>query len=621
MPSKKHLPLQLLVVVLFVQIKALSQEQLTNSLNQIIQSAGNNPTAAIDALDSLKNTISHPTPDENAKIYQAFGIVSHMQGKPVLSLDYFQQAVNQKGIKDAVLEGGLWNNMGVVSVELGNYDSALTYYNKALQIRRQTGDIVYGARTLMNIANVYNRKGMYVTATEYYYQALPIFEERNLTLEEATIFINIGSCQQKRLEYEKAKENFFKAYSLFQQINDTIGQIAALNNIGSVEMDLHQFDVSKNTFQTMLNVSKACNDSLDLGFALKNLGQITLYEQNWEQAKVYFQQATMIFQRFGYKVDLLETKGLLAEVRFNQGYRNEALAQLKQIYQQLVELKQTPLIVTIGEKYARYLFLYGRYRESSELYQEISALQNEAYSVQKKLIAEDIEGRYRFEKQEKELLIGRKKQEVLETENELQQQKFRFYLMGLIMLIVLLLFGTLFLRYRYKQKNRLVMQAKQISEAEKENVALKNKNLQQELLNKNSELSRFAMHISENKRFLKDLATSIKKARNPEQINQVYIRIIQNMQSDKVSEELYAEVDELLSGFRTALKDRYPNLTDKDMRLCSLLKLALSSKDIASIFNISAKSVDMHRYRLRKKMNIPKSVSIENWLQEIHASL
>ncbi len=69
--------------------------------------------------------------------------------------------------------------------------------------------------------------------------------------------------------------------------------------------------------------------------------------------------------------------------------------------------------------------------------------------------------------------------------------------------------------------------------------------------------------------------------------------------------------------FYSKLNTKYPNLTNNEQRLCTLIRLDLSSKEIANILNISEKSVEMNRYRLRKKIQIPKSESLSLFIKSI----
>ena len=65
------------------------------------------------------------------------------------------------------------------------------------------------------------------------------------------------------------------------------------------------------------------------------------------------------------------------------------------------------------------------------------------------------------------------------------------------------------------------------------------------------------------------------------------------------------------------MKEIHPKLTPNDLRLCAYLRLNLSSKEIAPLLNISPKSVEVKRYRLRKKMELPHEASLTNYILEI----
>jgi len=56
--------------------------------------------------------------------------------------------------------------------------------------------------------------------------------------------------------------------------------------------------------------------------------------------------------------------------------------------------------------------------------------------------------------------------------------------------------------------------------------------------------------------------------------------------------------------FRLRLKSRHPSLTNYDLRLCTYLKSNLSTKEIATLLNITPDSVKKAKHRLRKKLNL-----------------
>jgi len=88
-----------------------------------------------------------------------------------------------------------------------------------------------------------------------------------------------------------------------------------------------------------------------------------------------------------------------------------------------------------------------------------------------------------------------------------------------------------------------------------------------------------------------------------------------NIESDRKELELF--INEKHTEFFFKLKQKEPSLTKKELRLSSLLLTGLTSKEIADLLSISSASVDMSRYRLRKKLNIPSEKSISIFLSEL----
>ena len=70
--------------------------------------------------------------------------------------------------------------------------------------------------------------------------------------------------------------------------------------------------------------------------------------------------------------------------------------------------------------------------------------------------------------------------------------------------------------------------------------------------------------------------------------------------------------EEVHKDFNSNVKIKYPQVTSNELRLLALLKMNLSSKEIANILNISAEGIKKARYRLRKKLNITTEDSLQD---------
>ena len=81
--------------------------------------------------------------------------------------------------------------------------------------------------------------------------------------------------------------------------------------------------------------------------------------------------------------------------------------------------------------------------------------------------------------------------------------------------------------------------------------------------------------------------------------------------------KLMKQILQIHDEFVIHLTKKFPNLTSKDIKLCIYLKMNFSSKEIAPMMNISFRGVELHRYRLRKKMALPTDEKLSNIILSI----
>ena len=89
-----------------------------------------------------------------------------------------------------------------------------------------------------------------------------------------------------------------------------------------------------------------------------------------------------------------------------------------------------------------------------------------------------------------------------------------------------------------------------------------------------------------------------------------------NFSPEKEWKEFNANFNRIHKGFTDTLKERFPDLTSNDLRLCALYRIDIPTKDIAEAMGISQTSVKMARYRLRKKLNLSPEEDIHEFLKK-----
>jgi len=209
-----------------------------------------------------------------------------------------------------------------------------------------------------------------------------------------------------------------------------------------------------------------------------------------------------------------------------------------------------------------------------------------------------------------------------------------YYIVVIIVFIVLILLG--YFIYSRMQK-RLILERRLVEkqaftlEAEKEifveELKYANKagvRLKKEIDLKTAELEKFALQLVEKEKMLTQLKKVLKllkqatgEAERDEVINEINIMITESLNLAKERELFYSSVSNVNADFFIRLSQQFTNLTESDKRLIALIKLGLSSKEIASLSNITPKSVEMNRYRLRKKLNLPPDLELSIFVAQI----
>tara|TARA_R110002126_G_scaffold291172_1_gene450685 strand:+ start:12660 stop:15527 length:2868 start_codon:yes stop_codon:yes gene_type:complete len=159
-------------------------------------------------------------------------------------------------------------------------------------------------------------------------------------------------------------------------------------------------------------------------------------------------------------------------------------------------------------------------------------------------------------------------------------------------------------------------------EAKNKMSVLREENLNLEIKKKNSELASSTLNNIKKNELLTDLITDIEKI-DENVLNSSLHHPIKKV-IKKINHHLIDKEDWLAfelhfrnahADFFEKLREKHPALSSNEIKLSAYLKLNLSSKEIASLMNISIKSVEQGRWRLRKKLDLPKESNLVNYIQ------
>lgn len=194
--------------------------------------------------------------------------------------------------------------------------------------------------------------------------------------------------------------------------------------------------------------------------------------------------------------------------------------------------------------------------------------------------------------------------------------------LAILSYFLLFLLGLLGIHHFYKRRHRKIILEREKNlkmknlEAEQQIIRLQKEHLEKDMNEKNGQLAASTMSLIKKNEFLSHLKEELKGAENSRVKN-----VIKTIDKELSEEDNWKMFQEAFKNndkeFFDKLKAKHPELTSNDLRLCAYLRLNLSSKEIAPLINISVKSVEIKRYRLRKKMDLPRDVNLTDYIMQL----
>ncbi len=201
---------------------------------------------------------------------------------------------------------------------------------------------------------------------------------------------------------------------------------------------------------------------------------------------------------------------------------------------------------------------------------------------------------------------------------------------ALFIYLILMLISAFYVNKAYKnfykkqeqkliEENNLLLEIKEL-ENNQQLMKVTNEQLSQDVDSKNRELAVSTMSLIKKNELLALIKEDLKKSSDEtssKSIKSVILTITKNI-SDEDTWNVFKEAfDNADKDFLKKVKLAHASLTPNDLRLCAYLRLNLSSKEIAPLLNISVRSIEIKRYRLRKKMELPHEQGLVEYILSI----
>ena len=599
----------------------------------LAQSEGRAP----DIRDSLKTALEHAEND-SAKFSLLTRLCEtwEMRDQEVM-YTYAQQVMdfaNEKDNPEWQALGNYW--VGMYHLHMGTLDSSLIFLRTSLEKLEQLSEPKNRERmanTNLRIGKVLNELGRHEEATTCFLEAARIREENGDTLGVAWAHMYLASGSLSSIgEHKKVIEYAHRAMEVFERYEDFRAATATYGTLAAAHTELEEFDQALAYYRmTQANFKVLKHPWFEAG-TTANIGLLFKRMDKLDSAGVYFKRALKIARASKYPAGELNALNGVGSILVAQNQPRQALQYLQSA------LKMADSLGVIGEvENAHYQLSkaykgLGNYKKAYEHYQIYADITDSLHHEEIDQTVLELEAKYKSQQldqeiklKEQELSLKDKDLQLLNQEMQISNQESQLAIFtrnaiiggSVGVVLVLLLLYQLQRSKRYREKLRFEEEL-QVNEEEKET-------LRNDVRLKSQKLASFALQMTQKNEKLSQLNESLDKLKtndpNPElnrYLDQLTKEIDQVRSVEKDWEEFRFFFEQVHPDFFTRLKSEFPQLSSNDLRISAFLRLNMTTKEMAHLLGLPPKSVEIARYRLRKKLGLAKGENLVDFMIRDH---
>ncbi|MBX7154776.1 MAG: tetratricopeptide repeat protein [Bacteriodetes bacterium] len=440
----------------------------------------------------------------------------------------------------------------------GDNTLTITYGKEALDLFSQIGSFREIITCLFNLGVDYREIGDYTTAIEYFSKALELGLEHNSPFLEY-FYIEVGKIYLLKGNTSEGLKFVEQAATILHMKNDYEGLIYAYTTIALHYSDVNNLEDAFVWFNKCLNISEQHN--------VHNTFFVLSYADTCYKVK-----------NFSGALELYEEALAVSRIRNDLVYIAKSENRISSV---LIELGDFKTALNLAEESLSFFSTASYYTdELCILYQNLSTIYEKQKNTAKAL--------------EYQKLYCTWKSKWFEQQREIDIQK---------------------------AKQRLDLET---TAREQEELKVKTLELQHQLTLQRAEVTALAITLSQKNEFIDKLHTRIKELSLMQEsaTKDKCKTMIQEIESLRQSgpeqwETLQKQFESIDESFQIRLTKQFNELTNHEIKVCMLMRLNLSSKDIANILWTSPRTIETHRYSIRKKLNLNKEENLYSFLVKV----
>ena len=483
------------------------------------------------------------------------------------------------------------NGLAKVEQLSGNFDKSIALYENVMQTAIDMKSGIRIAETNREIATIYMDKGVYELGIKHMLAGLGGLDslKKPHPRQRADMLVGVGRIESLRGNDEAALEPLMEGLEIFEDQENHLWACITHTEIGYAYLGLDNIDKGIEHFKKSLEISISSGRKGFEAICYHNLGLANRKKGNLDLAEQFLKKSIELG-----KTTANNSVSSLNELGSLSLEKNEPLESIKHHTEAIQLADSIKSLVELKDGYKGRSLAYelnGQYQKALEDKKQFIILNDSIFNSTKSQQIEELRTIYETEKKEQQIAL---------LEQQAKVSKLQKYLLGGGLGLSVLVFGFGFYGVRQKLKRNKAEKAK----------------LDAELDFKKKELTTHALHLAKKNEVLESIKQKAEALKKEESVKTGYQNLIRtidfDLQDDNNWKNFSRYFEEVHKDFNSNVKARFPEVTPNELRLLALLKMNLSSKEIANILNISHEGIKKARYRLRKKLNIQTEDSLQD---------
>jgi tetratricopeptide (TPR) repeat protein/DNA-binding CsgD family transcriptional regulator len=493
-------------------------------------------------------------------------------------------------------------------------DEAKLYYTESLDYFDLETNLFDHTQISMILGNINLAQNKYIEALKLYQSCLDVSKENDFKPLLPHLYNNLGNLYLDIEDYDDAQNNYIEAQGLFIEMGDAYTAAIVLSNIANIKNILGNTEDAISGYLDVIRVFSINENWADIARSYNLIAQIYYDQERYEKSEEYLNLALNMLNNAKsdydgplsiYQAEIFTTA---AKLSFNGDRFEEA----KKYAQEVLKLsKANSYKKTIYENARILSLIYDKTGQidSALVYTKVYIKNNEEFHSENDLKRiTQLKMQYEFDE-----ILSSRENDKFRREAAYKRKELIFIGISIFTILAVIIMILLYINQKAKTLKATLLH---------ENLELEKEKLHRDIDYKKKELASNMMYLIEKNEFITSIARKLVEMKptakkDNQNILQHIINELKLNSSSKIWDEFELRFKEVHSDFYDALSDAFPGLTPNEIKICAFLRLNMSTKEISSITHQSVKSINMARFRLRKKLNVERDENLIAFLTQL----